>query len=608
MGKKKMLILLTCVVVVSLTVACGDNAGAAHVPIIGLENDAVPTESVRYRQGASETTIITLNGNSITVDGDGAVAEGSRVTVTAAGTYSLSGHLDDGQIIVNAEDADPVVLLLDGVDIHNSTGAPITIQQAEEAVIVLEDTTENVVADGTAYSFENTEYDEPTAAIFSEDELTITGNGTLSVVGNFNDGIASKDGLTINSGTIMVRAVDDGIRGKDYLVVNGGHITVNAQGDGLKSDSEDDPTQGYVTIETGTLNISAGGDAIQAQTNVTVTEGNITLLAGGGSNNWVDESLSAKGIKAATNVTINGGTFTIDAADDAIHSNDRLVINAGTFILASGDDGMHADSTLEVNGGDITISRSYEGIESAVITINDGAIDVTSSDDGLNVAGGNDGSGMMRDQNQWGRPDQGRMPGGQPGQGGMPGQDGFAATGDYHLYINGGHTAIAAAGDGIDANGTIEMTNGIVIINGPTENMNGALDHVGFTLTGGYLVAAGSSGMAQGPDETSAQNSVMINFDSMLAAGTLVNIQSSAGEDLLTFAPAKDFQSIAFSSSDLVAGATYSVYTGGTASGMADSDLFEAGTYTPGTQVTDFTVSSAITWIGGQGQRGPGRW
>ena len=151
------------------------------------------------------------------------------------------------------------------------------------------------------------------------------------------------------------------------------------------------------------------------------------------------------------------------------------------------------------------------------------------------------------------------------------------------------------------------MMDGVVIVNGPTETMNGALDHVGFTMTGGYLVAAGSSGMAQGTDESSTQNSVTINFDSMLAAGTLVHIQSSAGEDVLIFAPAKAFQSIAFSSPDLAAGATYSVYYGGTASGAADGGLIEPGAYIPGTLVTDFTLSGAVTWIGGQGQRGPGR-
>lgn len=600
MGKKTMLIVLTCLVVVSLTGAWGDYAGAAHVPITRVKADAVPIEPILFWQSDSEMTIITLNGNSIAVDGDGAVAEGSRLTIVAAGTYSLSGHLDDGQIIVNTEDTEPVALLLGGVEIHSSTGAPIYVQEAEEAVIVLEDNTENYVSDGTAYVLENAEDGEPNAAIFSKGDLNITGNGTLSVVANYNDGIAGKDGLTINSGTINVSAVDDGIRGKDYLVVGGGHITVRAGGDGLKSDNEKDPTQGYLTIETGTLNIAAGGDAIQAQTNVTVAEGNITLLSGGGSNILIDESLSAKGIKAENNITIDGGTFTIDSADDALHSNGSLVINGGTFNITSGDDALHADATLEVNAGELDITRSYEGIESAVVTLNGGTFQIVASDDAINVGGGNDASGMM--------PGPGRRGGeGAPGQMGGPGGEAFVVSGDYSLTINGGRLVIDAAGDGLDVNGSIEMTDGVVIINGPTENMNGALDHVGFTMTGGYLVAAGSSGMAQGPDETSTQNSVIINFDSMLAAGTLVHIQSSAGEDVLTFAPAKAFQSIAFSSPDLAAGASYSVYYGGTTSGVADSGLFEAGTYTPGTLVTDFTVSGAVTWIGGRGQPGPGR-
>jgi hypothetical protein len=158
---------------------------------------------------------------------------------------------------------------------------------------------------------------------------------------------------------------------------------------------------------------------------------------------------------------------------------------------------MHTDTTLEINSGDINITKSYEGIESAIITINGGNIHITSSDDGLNVAGGNDGSGMMMGP---GRGGGGRGQGGMPGQpggqvqssdasdqaggdlqpSGMMGQDGFATSGgSYYLHINGGYIVVDAAGDGLDSNGSIEMTDGVVIVNGPTENMNGALDCMG---------------------------------------------------------------------------------------------------------------------------------
>lgn len=590
MGKKAMMFGLACVCVLSLLVACEENlepAFSADTQAVTGADHAGPED---FFWDSSQVTQIVLNGSAITVDGDGATAEGSTVTVFAAGTYSVSGSLVDGQIIVNTQDDGIVRLILNGVDIASAASAPIYVANAAETVIVLEDNTENHVSDATTYVFENADTDEPNAAIFSNDDLTIDGSGTLTVDGNYNDGIASEDGLVITGGTIIVNAVDDGIRGKDYLVVNEGDITVNAQGDGLKSDNADDTTQGYITIESGVIRVTSGGDAIQAATGIMIANGEFVLSAGGGSSNRIAETASAKGIKAAVSVQIDGGTFTIDTADDAIHSNDSMVINGGTFLIATGDDGMHADSSLDINQGAITITKSYEGIESAVITITGGDIHITASDDGLNVAGGNDGSGM--------NPGPGRGGGGPGGRGG-PGQDAFAVSGDYYLTITGGYIALDADGDGIDVNGSIEMSGGVVIVNGPTANMNGALDCDGwFNVTGGFLVATGSAGMAEAPDESSTQNSLLVNFNAALQAGTLVHVQSSDGTAILTFSPTKVYQSLAFSSPALTTGATYTVYVGGSASGAVIDSLYQDSTYAPGTQVTTITLSGVVTRIG----------
>ena len=136
------------------------------------------------------------------------------------------------------------------------------------------------------------------------------------------------------------------------------------------------------------------------------------------------------------------------------------------------------------------------------------------------------------------------------------------------LYINGGYIWVDADGDGLDINGAIEMTDGVVLVNGPTENMNGALDYDGgFNISGGFLVAVGSAGMAQAPRQISSQNSLLINLSCTTAAGTLIHIQNSAGEDILTFAPTKHYQSIAFSSPELVNGETYTISYGGSSSG-----------------------------------------
>ena len=537
-------------------------------------SDALGTDFVSSTINSGDgVVLISLLEDAITVTGAGATADASKVTITNAGTYSISGKLANGQVIVDTQDAEMVQLILNGVNIACSTSAPIYIASAEQFMLVLADGTENSVTDGTAYVFETAGEDEPNAAIFSKADLTIGGNGALTVDGNYNDGIGGKDGLTIESGDITVTAKDDGIRGKDYVIVNDGAVTVNAGGDGVKSDNDEDTEKGYVAIDTGVFDIVAGGDAIKAETRVTIKDGDFTLSSGGGSNKTIDDEASAKGIKGLVSVVIDDGSFSIDAADDAIHSNGSVAINGGTFAVTTGDDGVHADASIEINGGDIGITKSYEGIESAVITINGGDIHITASDDGINVAGGNDGSGMT----------------------GWPGRpDDFTSTGDYCLYINGGYVVANTVGDGIDVNGAIVMTGGDVIVNGPTNSGNGALDYDrSFQITGGFLLAVGSAGMAQAPDNSSTQFSGLLNLSSSKSAGTLVHLQTSGGQTIFTFSPAKPYQSVVFSSPELIEGGEYEVYLGGSTTGTAADGLYQGDTYTPGTKLTSFTVPAS---------------
>ena len=551
--------------------ACGNTLEPEEEAEVSEENEIVLVgnsdnhdEPGDYSWDSSEEIQIVLNANTVTVNGSGARAEGSKVTVTSAGTYNLTGILDDGQIIVNTDDEEIVRLILNGVHISNSTNAPIYIASAAKAMIVLANNTENIVTDGTSYVFENTEEDEPNAAIFSKADLTIYGNGSLTVEGNYNDGIASKDGLIITSGTINVNSVDDGIRGKDYLIVKDGTIIVEASGDGLKSDNVDDASKGYITIENGSINITAGGDAIDAEKGVAINLGELVLSSGG------------KGINAAISTIIDGGTFTINSADDAIHSNGLLTINDGSFVISSDDDGLHADYDLVINDGDIHITKSYEGIESAEgdITINGGEIHLVSSDDGLNLAAG-----------------------GTSGMGG-PGQRASTSSGNYYLYINGGYIVINANGDGVDANASIVMTDGDVIVSGSTASSNSALDYDGsFAMNGGFLVAAGTSRMAEAPGTSSNQNSILVSFSSTQKAGSLIHIENQNGQEILTFSPVKSYQSVAFSSPELTTGSTFNVYLGGRSSGTAIDGLYKDGTYTQGSKYKSFTISSTVTIV-----------
>jgi len=569
------------------------------VSAAAAENSEIHEDSDDYTWDNPEVVTISLEGNSISADEAGVTIDDNTVTITSAGTYNFTGSLKDGQIIVNTEDEDVVRLLLSGVDVASSTKAPIDVEKAEKVVIVLVEGTSNNISDSSEYVFPNADTDEPNAAIFSNADLTIWGSGNLTVEGNYNDGIASKDGLIIAGGNIEVEAVDDGIRGKDYLVIKNSQVVVDAGGDGLKSDNEKDADRGFIFIESGIVAVNSGGDAIDATTDVLIRGGEINLTAGGGSSARADGSLSAKGIKGDVSVSIDGGTFTLNAADDAVHSNGSITVNAGDFDISTGDDGMHADESLTINGGIIRIANSYEGLESAMITINAGELDITSSDDGINVAGGVDSSGMMP----------GMLPEGRqrPGGGGQ-GQDAFAASGDYYLYIHGGTIVVDASGDGLDVNGAVEMNGGYVLIHGPTENMNGALDYLGgFKITGGFLAAVGSAGMAQAPDQSSSQYSFLVNFTSPQSAGTIIHIQNSAGENLLTFEPNKTYQSLTFSSAQLANGETYTIYLGGSASGTATGGLYLDSAYDPGDEYAELTTSSVVTVLGGGGMMGEGR-
>ncbi len=535
-----------------------------------VSGPGVPADSDCGRTEApSGITQIILNGTTITVSGPGVSIDGSVATITSAGVYRVTGTLTDGQIVVDTIDGDDIEIILDGASVTNTTNAPFAVMGADNTIITLADGSQNTFIDTSSYVFPDPEEDEPNASFYSKDPMTIQGNGTLTVFGNYNDGITSKDTLEITGGTIIVNAVDDGIRGKDSLTITDGDITVVSGGDGFKADNEDGADVGYMVIEGGSIEITAGGDAITAETDVMISGGTFDLTSGGGAGAVISDDLSAKGIKGQVSVTIDSGIFTIDAADDAVHSNATVVVNGGEFTIATGDDGFHSDDVTEINGGIINITESYEGIEGVVVTINDGAIHVVSSDDGINGAGGVDGSG-------------GPFPPPPP-------------TGDCFLYINGGYIVVYAAGDGIDVNGTIEMTGGTVIVHGPTENFNSALDFdVSFEISGGFLLAAGSSGMAQAPSSSSTQRSIKVTYSSPKAAGTLVHLQTSV-DDIFTFAPSKTFQSVVFSSLELQAGTSYQLYRGGSSTGTVTEGLYEGGTYSPGSTSANFTITQMVT-------------
>jgi len=250
---------------------------------------------------------------------------------------------------------------------------------------------------------------------------------------------------------------------------------------------------------------------------------------------------SSKGLKAGTSLVISGGTFTMDTADDTLHSNADLIISNGVFTLASGDDGIHGDGQVEISGGTIDITKSYEGMEGQTIHIAGGDITLQAEDDGMNAAGGNDGSGNM----------------------GFFGKEAFAADENAGITISGGTLVIQAAGDGIDSNGYLHVTGGTTYVNGPTNSANGALDYASEgTISGGTFIALGAAGMAMNFDSTSTQGAMMVNASG--SAGGEIRLTDANDTELAAYTPLTSYSSVVISAPGVEKGGTYTLTVDGT--------------------------------------------
>ena len=220
----------------------------------------------------ASATHIVLSGATATVDGDGASVEGSTVTISAEGTYVVSGSLDDGRLVVEVADTDKVQVVLNGASIHNEDGPAFYVRQADKCFVTLADGTTNTLSDGTDYVLEDGS-DEPYATLFSRADLTLNGSGTLTVTSSYRHAVCSKDDLVITGGTYVVDAVEDALRGRDCVKIADGDFTLTAGGDGIKSNKDTKATKGFVSIDGGTFTIQAGDDGIQAQTYLRIAGG-----------------------------------------------------------------------------------------------------------------------------------------------------------------------------------------------------------------------------------------------------------------------------------------------------------------------------------------------
>ncbi len=499
-------------------------------------------------------TAITLSDDASSCDSSSVTISNNTITITDEGTYLLTGSLSDGQVIVDADDK-KVQLVLDSVNINCDTSAALYVKAADKVFVTLASDSENSLSNTSDFvAIDDNNID---AVIFSKDDLTLNGSGTLTVTAKYGHGIVSKDDLVITSGTYQITAAKHALSGKDSVRIADGVLTLDAGTDGIHSENTDNDAKGFIYIANGDISITADSDGFDAE--------------------------------------------------------ETLQVDGGNIEVAAGDDGLHADGDLIITDGTINVTKSYEGLEGMTVTVEDGNISVVSSDDGINAAG----DGTSEESSQSGTPPEkpdgsdstedrpeppsgfdkndnssansnsdsnsdskpADLPDGNGGSGGGNGAPGGGNGGpgggmeeatDYNLIqISGGKIYINANGDGIDSNGNLTVTGGEIYVDGPTSGGDGALDCSGTALiSGGTVIAVGSSGMAENFDSSSAQGSMITTVSDSMITGD-ITLTDSEGNTIVSYSPSKEYSSVAISCVDLKEGETYTLVAGDTSTSVS---------------------------------------
>ena len=537
----------------------------SSTPAAQSSSSAQP-EQVNENPGDRPVIAYAASGATVTNAGNCVTVTGGTVTIKCGGEYDFSGSYSgsDAQILVNTAKTDSSVYLnMKGLTLTNTVDAPIYIQKASKAFVVAKNGTTNTFTDASSraktYSYTNdageAKTDTTGACIYSKDDLTIKGEGTLIVKANYNNGIHTSNDLKVKNGLITVNAKNNGLKGKGSVEISGGTINITTtEGDGIKSDTEDATDlasgKGSIEITGGTITVTSAFDGITAANAVVVANGEsekptIKIITGGGHSCLSDPTTassstgrggfggggfpggmggsscstteSMKGIKGDSSIAISGGVIDINSRDDGLHSGGTITLSGGTMTIATDDDGVHAEKALYVkDNANVSVTIAYEGMESPDMNFEGGITSVITTDDGWNAAGGTS-----------------TTTGGNTGRGGPGGFGGGGSTGN--LKVSGGyHYVYVGTGDtdGIDSNGGISITGGVIIVecrmNG---GMGGMVDSDGTTTISGN---AKLLGFGTNNSEEGTQYSVSFNTNSYYGTSDIAFKPSFSGSKMVS--------------------------------------------------------------------------
>ena len=543
-----------------------------------LVSALLPKQAASAYSAEKATLTFSDGGVTIPVDTAGVSVSGTALSITASGTYRVTGSCREGSIAVGK--GLDVALILDDLNLHASTTAPITVKKDSRVLLILEG--ESTLTDDEDASTEETNEDFEGACVKVKtgSSLTVWGSGVLNAAGNAKNGLkgAAETALTVDGGTVKVTAANNAVAFDGSVTVNAGTLTLTAGNDGIKAvpNETDTVSAGNVTVNGGAVTVRAQGDAIHAASDLTVTGGSFDLqtMDGYQTRGFNANTMSAKGLKAscdlaegeeATNrIVITGGDFRINTVDDAIHSDATVDITGGSFEIYTADDGVHAETTLTLGseGGyerdpEITIRASYEGLEGCIVDSYSGKYYIIASDDGVNAAGGSSngtdpggpwgpgGGGGWGPGGGW-NPGGGGPGGGGPGGGGFPGGGGSE---NYKINFYGGSYYVDCQGDGLDSNGDLNMYGGnFSVLSMASGGDNSPLDADGtIRVKGATVFGAGSRGLGESPSSDSQK---YYTDTTRRNAGTVVNV-SYGGKVVFSETLVRNINYLFYSSPDM---------------------------------------------------------
>ena len=495
----------------------------------------------------AETEIV-LSDDGITA-GDGVQIEDSTATITAGGVYRLRGTMEEGNLVVDA--ADDVEIIWDGAALACSTQAPVVARGGGNLRLTLPEGGSGTISD-LRRSGTDAEYD---AALFATGEVTVTGEGSLAVVGQAGHGVRA-GGLRLEGGSLGILSEGDGLHVEGGLELDGGYVEATAGGYGVYVD-------GDATVANGDLLLDSDADGVYIEESLSITGGALEITAGGGASasasttsyydaffgydpfdfffggspydsyyGYNDTAARTYDALSAAQISVQGGSLVLDASGDGLRADGGIRISDGALSIACGSDGLRAGETLDISGGTLWVDESNVGLAGADVSLANAEITLVSADAGISAVSERGGEAAVR---------------------------------------AGAMLAITSSGDGIQAGADVRLEGGETRIT--CSSRSGAPLNAGgeVFMDGGTLVSSGMANAAEVAGD-SAQPMLLARFNATLRSGVQVVVEDANGESVFSFSPEQNFSMLQLSSPALAQGETYTIYVEGEALGAATVD------------------------------------